>query len=301
MSNLHEQAVVPPSQSYIKVDRRHGSKTPHLEVGTRRGNYTILENYLRMPERPGRAYWYRVRCDCGFETIIRSDSLKEGSKRLYGCPKCKKVCGQIPIGTRFDKYLVIDNERVTVLGGIRFRACLVRCDCSTERVVAYMNLKSGNSGGCGCARAGRKVLDTEWRCLLSQLGSRARNRGVPCTLTLPQFQYISSLQCAYCDAPPANFYGRKITIPIAGGVKRIADRDNLLIFSGIDRVDSSGGYVPGNVLPCCAFCNRAKDDWTVGEFIERLARLGCTLMEADIHFKVASIGESLLKAGNPNL
>jgi hypothetical protein len=292
MTNLLEQDVVPSPQSYIKIDRRCGTKTPPLEIGTRWGSNTIIGSQIRLLNRADRSYYYQVRCDCGFERLIRGGKMRKRDGER-GCAQCKKLRYQIPIGYRFDQYTVIDNERILEVGEFKFRACLVRCDCKdkTERVVAYMNLKSGNSGGCGCKRVGRKVLDTEWRCLLSQLRHRARKRGVPCTLTLPQFRYISGLPCAYCSSPPANFYGRKITINYGSGARRITDRDNLLIFSGIDRVDSSNGYVSNNVLPCCAFCNRAKDDWTLDEFIERLQRLGCSIDKE----RILSLSKSISK------
>ena len=35
---------------------------------------------------------------------------------------------------------------------------------------------------------------------------------------------------------------------------------------GIDRVDSSLGYVHGNVVPCCTSCNRAKNAMSLVEF-----------------------------------
>jgi hypothetical protein len=37
--------------------------------------------------------------------------------------------------------------------------------------------------------------------------------------------------------------------------------------NGIDRVDNRLGYVYGNVVSCCARCNRAKDTMTVYQFI----------------------------------
>ena len=36
---------------------------------------------------------------------------------------------------------------------------------------------------------------------------------------------------------------------------------------GMDRVDSSKGYLVENIVPCCYLCNRAKSDMEYDEFI----------------------------------
>lgn len=40
--------------------------------------------------------------------------------------------------------------------------------------------------------------------------------------------------------------------------------------AGLDRVDSSKGYTPDNVVPCCLECNSSKRDWPQSVFISRL-------------------------------
>jgi hypothetical protein len=157
-----------------------------------------------------------------------------------------------------------------------------------------MALKSGNSGSCGCSRFDRKH-NSDWVALFSQLNNRARQYQRPCELNLGQFIFISGLPCAYCGVKPSNRYHRTMTVDVDGERKRVFDESSPLLYSGIDRVDSSKGYYPGNVLPCCGFCNRAKDDWTVKEFFERLARLGCQLLEADVRSLAELIGQQLLQ------
>jgi hypothetical protein len=45
------------------------------------------------------------------------------------------------------------------------------------------------------------------------------------------------------------------------------------IASGIDRVDNSKGYIPGNCVACCGTCNLAKRELTVDEFLTWAHRL----------------------------
>lgn len=43
--------------------------------------------------------------------------------------------------------------------------------------------------------------------------------------------------------------------------------------NGVDRVDSSLGYIKGNMVSCCKYCNRAKSDLTQVAFYEMCARV----------------------------
>ena len=47
----------------------------------------------------------------------------------------------------------------------------------------------------------------------------------------------------------------------------------LRVYNGLDRVDSSKGYVMSNVQPCCTRCNYAKHTGTVDEFFGWVARV----------------------------
>jgi hypothetical protein len=43
--------------------------------------------------------------------------------------------------------------------------------------------------------------------------------------------------------------------------------------NGIDRIDSSVGYVAGNCAPCCVYCNRMKNAYSLLEFLEKCGRI----------------------------
>lgn len=44
-------------------------------------------------------------------------------------------------------------------------------------------------------------------------------------------------------------------------------------YNGIDRKDNSLGYQTDNVVPCCAICNRAKNNMDYKDFIDYLVRI----------------------------
>ena len=43
--------------------------------------------------------------------------------------------------------------------------------------------------------------------------------------------------------------------------------------SGIDRVDSSIGYILENCVPCCFMCNRMKSNYSAEDFIEQCKKI----------------------------
>ena len=47
------------------------------------------------------------------------------------------------------------------------------------------------------------------------------------------------------------------------GIKPLGTSGN-----GIDRFDNDQGYIEGNVVPCCSVCNRAKNSYEYGDFID---------------------------------
>ena len=65
----------------------------------------------------------------------------------------------------------------------------------------------------------------------------ARNRELPCTVTLSEFRELLQKACAYCGFD-LNETG-----------------------CGLDRMDNALGYVIENVAPCCHVCNQAKSDF----------------------------------------
>ncbi len=46
-----------------------------------------------------------------------------------------------------------------------------------------------------------------------------------------------------------------------------------MIGIGIDRVDNTKGYITGNVVPCCKFCNLMKRTLTEKEFINHIKKI----------------------------
>lgn len=68
-------------------------------------------------------------------------------------------------------------------------------------------------------------------------------RGTINKLTLKIFSQLISGNCAYCGSFPRN---------------SVLYLRFTFLYQGIDRMDNSKGYIPGNVVPCCLECNSIK-------------------------------------------
>jgi len=80
----------------------------------------------------------------------------------------------------------------------------------------------------------------------------ARARGIEFALTLSffleHFNMSSSRACYYCGIQESAFYDRSMKATSGGQLEVL----------GLDRLDSSRGYIADNVVVCCFTCNRTK-------------------------------------------
>lgn len=91
-----------------------------------------------------------------------------------------------------------------------------------------------------------KIKEIKRRYQVYQHSAKRRRRRF--NLTIEEFKGFIIGECCYCGAQANSF-------------------------NGIDRVDSSIGYVKRNCVSCCAKCNRMKLDMTVKEFAEHIIKL----------------------------
>lgn len=82
----------------------------------------------------------------------------------------------------------------------------------------------------------------------------AKVRGIEFKLTKDEFYSINKNPCHYCGN-----YSKKFDVTSLG--------------NGLDRKDSSKGYVKGNIVSSCAVCNRVKHSMSYEDFLGYATRL----------------------------
>ena len=93
--------------------------------------------------------------------------------------------------------------------------------------------------------------------VLNKYRVRARDADILFALEYEDVEKLVHEDCHYCGGSPANILTRYPD-----------DR-----YQGIDRVDSSKGYVNDNVVPCCKVCNYAKHTLSLEEWRDWINRL----------------------------
>ena len=196
------------------------------------------------------------------------------------------LCKPLLIGTRFGSLTVVEaaKPRRTYKGHFESR-CKVKCDCGKQVVVFNYALRSGNTKTCGC-RISRRNHDAVWVRVRSNvtIGARARGHGTM-NLSLQQVKYLCTKPCFYCGVSSSNeLKGRR------GGR---STGKTVLKYTGIDQVAAGRGYSPGNVLPSCLICNRAKLNLTLKEFLRWLNLFGKSLTARAVHKAARMMGQEL--------
>jgi hypothetical protein len=125
---------------------------------------------------------------------------------------------------------------------------ILRCETlGCDGVFSANSYLYGDNTRCiSCIRKNRPY-ENQWRRLIGKRASEIR-QDIP--LTYDQFAKLCRLpNCFYCLSPLLRS-------------RHSGDPGSLAIY--LDRVDSKGTYIAGNVVPCCGRCNKVKGAWLSG-------------------------------------
>lgn len=195
----------------------------------------------------GAAMWL-CRCVCGGEITARSSHLRGGFVKR--CGACRRVD---LLGQQFGRLRVIASAGQPKNRVATKARWLCRCECGKEIITRTDSLRIGRSTSCGCWLSGSRLPNkgAAWNQVLSKQRAQAHARGLDWALSAEEAFALVRLNCHYCGSAPSQ--------------PRHSNNDKVL-FTGIDRVDSSRGYLPENVVPCCKSCNFAKNTMGYEEF-----------------------------------
>lgn len=233
---------------------------PQDLAGRRFGYWSVLS---RAPsDAHYNAYWNCI-CDCGAQRTVLQNRLLSGRSHSCGCLRSEAYRSEQDracLGQRFGRLTVLRRGSLD-----RYAVYECRCDCGKEVTIRAALLLGSITQSCGClardmARARRLIGHGEaaFNALLIGYQTHAIQRGIQFNLTRDAFAALTRQPCYYCGAEPAQ-------------TKRA--RGGNYIYTGVDRVDSSGDYTPDNVVACCKRCNTAKSDMPQAEFLDLVRRI----------------------------
>jgi hypothetical protein len=244
----------------------------------------VAKRFVSKAERPdlakpgAGAYWDCL-CDCGTSLLVRASHLQKGMTRSCGCLRHE--------GSQFFRKL--EGERFGRLVAVRYitkaerkdlsSSCdssalwLCLCDCGETTTVRVSQLRRGTTQSCGClardrSRAALRAkrppgVSSAVRRKYNAYRSNAKKLGRCFELSIQQMEELITQSCHYCGDPPS----QKTCI------YRSRDPENTLTHHGIDRKDSTLGYIYNNCVPCCKYCNRMKWDMSLPQLRERMEKL----------------------------
>lgn len=96
----------------------------------------------------------------------------------------------------------------------------------------------------------------------SRINKRYIKRGLTCNLSSEEVLKLIKSNCHYCGGGFSN------TLNYIQPNFRYTFNHN-----GIDRIDSSKGYIKGNVVSCCKTCNVSKMDLSYDDFINHIKKI----------------------------
>ena len=202
--------------------------------------------------------------DIGLDCATICKILNENGAEIRG----RKEKHTQLVGSRFARLVVVSrapNKRHHAeKGGSTYSNWECLCDCGRSVTVKTSSLIDGTTKSCGCYHRDtltKSDAHVNLTVLYNNYKSRAHKSDRSFGLSITEFSELISKVCHYCGAPPAG----KVTVPHRKTVP--------LLYNGLDRVDNGKGYDLGNVVPCCADCNRGKRIMSREEFMAWITRI----------------------------
>ena len=212
-----------------------------------------------MPETIKEKRGWHCRCSCGAFTWVPTFQLRSGNNRTCGgeVHRCT-----IKVG---DKFGLLTVQRIHRDLKNRRYMTDCSCDCGGYKLkVSAKNLQRGATRSCGCLKTVKKLRQpveiSARNKLIATYKGNAKTRNLDFTLSVEECEILFKGECYFCGKPPSR--------PLKG--KGIYGE---YLYSGIDRIDSSKGYIQGNVASCCTECNLLKINKSNEEFLSHIFRI----------------------------
>jgi len=193
-------------------------------------------------------------------TTIINVCIEAGLPKTNQYPEIKE---SYSTGQRFNNFVLLEKapNKITKTGRVA-KVWECKCDCGKIFTITTKQIHRGQKS-CGCLSLGGLFTRGETRDVIGQhkyghYTFKAKDRGLSWDLSKECFMELLFANCHYCKSPPSTLV-------------KLNSHETMV--NGVDRVNSDLGYSQENCVACCKFCNRAKSDATLQEFLEWIDKL----------------------------
>lgn len=176
--------------------------------------------------------------------------------------KTCKIIGQI-----FGPFEVLETVRSINPGGKAVTKYKCKCTkCGRESIKQSHHLKGFKGSGClECTdRLPPKLRISMNQRNYNNYKTKITNQtDLIFDLSFDEFDKLTSQNCNYCGNAPS-FPER---------FKNEFKNRDIVNFNGIDRIDSTKGYILENCVTCCTICNRMKSDMIQSDFLNHINKI----------------------------
>lgn len=229
-----------------------------VNIGDKFGELTIIENKRT---RLKNSYYYKVRCKCGKEYYAQCSSLKSG--RTTMCKECSNINRRLVINTgyKFGTWTVMSKGQYF---GAQIKY-LVQCDCGNTRYMPASQIMNPNKYQTCRRCSSGKILSNFRESFIHNLKKNALYRkkhfGEDVT---PEYLYSllekQDFKCALTG---------DTLLPEDNSLDH--ERKDLPL--SLDRIDSSKGYIKGNLQWVTKRVNLMKGEMTMAELLETCSKI----------------------------
>ena len=223
-----------------------------MEIGSQAlkdNNWTVIKRYRCKNSKGRYDYYALISCRiCGHQELIKTSRMQSPKIVCKGCTD--------PVGQIFGCYKVLELDHIEQRRNRNISYYKVECiKCGRIYIKEFNKAQWKQYSRCKYCNSinGEFGLTT----LLHDYRYSAKERNLEWKLTTSEFVSLVTSSCHYCGSEPSN---RKLG-------------NYVIEVNGIDRVDSSKGYVLNNCVPCCSKCNYMKLDLTREDFLEHISKI----------------------------
>lgn len=265
-------------------------------LGERFGILTVLSKEGSIEEYGKRTSIYKCKCDCGKEIVVSLKRLKGKNKKSCGC---RSTPLKDLVGERFGKLLVTSRSQPKYYDGNMRASWICKCDCGKVVTICGRRLKKEKTRSCGCGctnNTGYNKLKpmVSHTCRICNKVFESRSTTPYCSKECYRIDYRDlsglSVEDKYFEILYQNLHHRKQEVSVTPSLlKEIWEKQSgICALSGqvmknpwdenvirrdqakasLDRIDSSKGYVLGNIQFVMYGVNRAKSNLKQQDFIK---------------------------------